>query len=91
MVMFIVILIKALELYRWILLARIICSWLPGANWYNQPLKFLYDITEPVMGPFRRLIPPLGMLDISPIVLFLVIDALLIPALRMVGGQMLGY
>ncbi len=87
----VLILIKALELYRYILIARILCSWLPGANWYNQPFKFLYDITEPVMTPFRRLIPPLGMMDISPIVLFLMIDWLLIPALVMLANQVAHY
>ena len=69
--------LKVLELYRWILIARAICSWIPGANWHNQPLKLLYDITEPVLMPIRRVIPPIGMLDISALLLFLLLGFLI--------------
>jgi YggT family protein len=36
-------------------------------------MRFLVDATEPLLGPLRRVIPPLGMWDISPIVAFLII------------------
>lgn len=64
-------LIKAIEVYKWILLARILLTWLPSINWYNQPFRFLADVTDPALEPFRRIIPPIGMIDISPMVLFL--------------------
>ena len=45
----------------------------PGSP-QNPWLRFLVRVTEPVLGPFRRLIPPLGMFDISPIVVLLLIQ-----------------
>jgi len=72
----IILLVKAINLYKYILIARILLSCLPNINWYNQPFRFLNDVTEPVMTPFRRLIPSIGGLDISPILLFFVLDLL---------------
>ncbi len=53
---------------------RIVVSW--GASPHNRLLHFLIRVTEPVMGPFRRAIPPLGMFDISPIILLFLLDLL---------------
>lgn len=68
--------ISLIELYRWVLIARILMTWLPNINWYNQPFKFMRDITDPVMAPFSRLIPPIGGIDFSPMLLFLVLGLL---------------
>ena len=58
-----------------LLFIRIILSWvMPQANPYNQPFKLLYAITEPVMAPFRALIPPIGGMDWSPLVLFFLLS-----------------
>lgn len=60
----------ALQLYVYVLLARVILSWFPlspggaMASIYSG----LYSVTEPLLGPLRRVIPPLGMFDISVIV-----------------------
>ncbi len=54
-----------------IFLLRILLSWFPNIDWWKQPFKFLHDFTEPVFEPFRRMIPPMGGLDISPIVVFI--------------------
>lgn len=70
------ILVRAIELFKWILIARILLTWLPDINWYNQPFKFLRDVTDPVMTPFSRLIPPIGGIDFSPMLLFFVLDLL---------------
>lgn len=65
------ILAAVLELYSWVLLARALMSWIPNLDPYNPVVQFLYQITEPVLEPVRRLIPPLGgMIDISIIVVF---------------------
>jgi YggT family protein len=63
-----------LALYSLMIFARIIISW--GAGPQNRLLHFLIRVTEPVLGPFRRVIPPLGMIDISPIVVLLLLDLL---------------
>ena len=63
-----------LNLYLILLFARIILSWFPvspgGAM--AQIFSFLYTVTEPVLGPIRRAIPPIGMggmgFDLSPII-----------------------
>jgi YggT family protein len=70
-----VFLLQFLSFYKWLLLARIILSWFPNLNWGQQPWRAVYDATEPVMAPFRRLIPPIGgAIDVSPIVLFFALD-----------------
>lgn len=66
--------VKLLSFYRWVLIARILLSWIPSLDWYKQPFKFLNDITEPVLAPFRMIIPPLGGLDVSPILLFFLLN-----------------
>jgi len=60
-----------LAFYSLLIFMRIIFSW--GASSVNRILRLLIKLTEPVLGPFRRIIPPLGMLDISPIVVLLLI------------------
>ena len=70
----------ALDIYMWIVIAAVILSWLVAFNVINtrNPFvaavaEFLYRITEPVLRPIRNLMPNLGGIDISPIVLFLII------------------
>jgi YggT family protein len=60
-----------LAVYSLLIFMRIVFSW--GVSSVNRVLRFLIRVTEPVLGPFRRLIPPLGMFDISPIVVLLLI------------------
>lgn len=61
-----------LAIYSLLIFMRIMFSW--GVSQVNPMLRFLVRVTEPVLGPFRRLIPPLGMFDISPIVVLLLIQ-----------------
>jgi YggT family protein len=61
-----------LSIYSLMILVRIVFSW-GGVSYVNRLMRFLVDITEPLLGPLRRIIPPLGMWDISPIVAFLII------------------
>jgi YggT family protein len=70
----------ALELYIWILIAAAIFSWLIAFNVVNvrNPVvgtiaDFLYRITEPALRPIRNLMPNLGGIDGSPIILILII------------------
>lgn len=64
-----------LTFYFFAILLMIILSWVaPGTN--SPAVLLLYQLTEPVMAPFRRIIPPLGGLDLSPIVVFIVITML---------------
>lgn len=57
----------ALELYSFALIIYILMSWFPGARESTFGV-FLSSICTPYLEPFRRIIPPLGMIDFSPIV-----------------------
>ena len=56
--------------YIILILAYIITSWirLPYSPWLNRIQRFLYDVCEPYLRLFRRVLPPLGPLDLSPMV-----------------------
>ena len=60
----------------WIMIVRILLSWFPNINWYNQPFKAMKEITDPILEPFRRIIPPISGIDFSPIIAFLVLEIL---------------
>ena len=62
--------IAAIELYTIVLLVRIVFSWLPPRSRASQFYAFLHVATEPVLRPFRRILPPMGGFDLSPILLF---------------------
>jgi YggT family protein len=71
-----------LTAYLIVIFARIILSWfpLPPDSVMATVFGFLYSITEPVLGPIRRVVPPLGMggmgLDLSPIIVIFGIEIL---------------
>lgn len=62
-----------LTVFELILLARVLLSWLPNVDRYNPIVRFLYDVTEPVLAPIRQAMPPGSMIDFSPLIVFLVI------------------
>lgn len=66
-------LIALIKLYWVVLLARVVLSWIAPGNYYQQPFKFIYDITEPFLAPLRRVIPPIGMIDISIMAAFFIL------------------
>jgi len=72
------ILIRGVDLFFqiviWIMIARILLSWFPNINWYNQPFKAMKDITDPILEPFRKIIPPFGGFDFSPIIAFMAVN-----------------
>lgn len=61
-----------LGIYSLLIFVRIVFSWVM-ISYGNKVMRFLVNTTEPLLGPLRRTIPPLGMFDISPIVAFLII------------------
>ena len=61
-----------LTVYKYILLARVIISWV-NADPYNPIVSFIYRATEPVLYRVRRYMPNTGMLDLSPLVVFVLI------------------
>lgn len=74
------VILLALNLYVWLLIASAVISWLIAFNVVNTRNDFvravwdvLYRITEPALRPIRNLLPNLGGIDISPIILLLII------------------
>lgn len=69
-----------LQLYIWLLIAAAVLSWLIAFNVVNMRngfvaavADFLYRITEPLLRPIRNMLPNLGGIDISPVILILII------------------
>ncbi|NLN87646.1 MAG: YggT family protein [Syntrophomonadaceae bacterium] len=63
------------EVLVWLVIIRCILSFVRH-NPYQPLIRFVYDVTEPIMTPFRRLIPAAGGIDFSPIVVVLVLSLL---------------
>lgn len=62
-----------LSAYMWIIIGRAVISWV-NADPYNPIVRFLYDVTEPLLSRIRRILPlGFGGIDFSPMVLILVI------------------
>ncbi|MHC5728542.1 MAG: YggT family protein [Nostoc sp.] len=71
-----------IQIYTLLLIIRVLLTWFPTINWYNQPFAALSQITDPYLNLFRRIIPPLGGMDFSPM--------LAIILLQLVGGLIAG-
>ena len=66
-----------LQIYQLVLLARVLISWFPDIDRSNAIVQLLYDVTEPVLQPVRNALPQTGMIDLSPLVVFLGISVLM--------------
>lgn len=78
---FLQIVVECLKIYRFLVFIDIIMSFLLGFNMLNRNHPFIYSIqsvlnqlVEPALRPFRRIIPPVGGLDFSPVFLLLVLQ-----------------
>ena len=67
-------LITFVSFYSYLLIIRVLLTWFPQINWYNQPFAALAQITDPYLNLFRSIIPPLGGMDFSPILAFLALN-----------------
>lgn len=72
MILIFVILQRLLSIYSFAIIVYILMSWFPGAR-ESVIGVFLQKICEPFLEPFRKIIPPLGMIDISPLIAMLVL------------------
>ena len=63
----------AAYLMSWLIIARALLSWFPDTR--NHPaVVLLYQITDPIIVPIQRLVPRMGMIDISPMIAFVVLQ-----------------
>jgi len=75
------ILIRAIDFYSLLIIVYVLLSWLPASGTVWEIRRVLGTVVEPYIGIFRRIIPNLGMIDISPLVAILVLSWLVRPLL----------
>jgi YggT family protein len=63
-----------LSIYTILLIIRILLSWFPNVDWLSPPFSVLSQLTDPYLNIFRSIIPPLGGIDLSPILAFLLLS-----------------
>lgn len=86
-----------LQAVMWIVIANAIMSWLIAFDVINmrnstarQVVHFLDAVTRPLLRPLRRFIPPLGGIDVTPVILIIVIQAAIITLLPALEASLLG-
>ena len=65
---------KFIEIYTYLIIFRILLTWFPTIDFYKQPFAALSQLTDPYLNLFRSVIPPLGGIDISPILAILLLQ-----------------
>ncbi len=70
------VLAKTLEIYSLVLIVRVLLSWFPNLDWSNPALSTISSITDPYLNMFRGLIPPIGGIDLSAILAFILLNIL---------------
>ena len=80
MVALLLLVVQVIGIYKWILIASVVLSWLVAFNAVNTRNRFvavagdfLFRVTEPLLRPIRRVIPSVGGIDISPLILFFIL------------------
>lgn len=63
-----------LQIYLLLIFIRILLTWFPTVEWMNQVSSVLSPITDPYLNIFRSFIPPIGGMDLSPILAILVLQ-----------------
>ena len=68
------------------ILIVVLLSWIPVVNTRKEPLAFLVRVYNRIMAPFKAVIPPIGMIDISPLVAFILLQILQQIIMRLLGS-----
>lgn len=61
------------EVFTWILVARFLLTWIPNVNHHHPVVRFIYRSTDFIVRPFRGILPPMGGIDFSPLIMFMVL------------------
>ena len=59
--------------YSLLIFIRILLTWIPNIDWRQQPFKMIRELSDAYLNIFRNVIPPLGMIDISPMIALIVL------------------
>ena len=58
----------------WVLiLVRVVLSWMPGMSYSHPAVRVVHQLTSPILDPIRRMLPPVGGLDLSPLLAFMLL------------------
>jgi YggT family protein len=81
-----------LQIYTVLLIIRVLLTWFPTVDWMSPPFSWLSQITDPYLNLFRSIIPPLGGMDLSPMlaILLLQVVAGIVPSLLLTGASSMG-
>ncbi len=71
------------QLINMLVIVWCLLSWFPTIKWYEQPFKTLDQIVQPIIAPFRKIIPPVANIDFSPMVAIMVLQLLLAGLVRL--------
>ncbi len=55
--------------------ARVVLAWFPGASRQNPFVAMIYQVTDPILTPLRRVVPTFGSLDLTPMIAILIINS----------------
>ncbi len=69
-------LLSFIKLYTYLIIARCLLSFFPAIDWCNPIFNGIRQVTDPVMEPFRKVVPNIGGLDLSPILLIFLLQIL---------------
>lgn len=61
---------RFIDLFIWLIIFRCILTFFPAIDWNSQPWQAIRNATDPILEPFRQLIPPMAGMDFSPLILF---------------------
>ncbi len=70
------VLASIIQLEVMLIIVWCLLSWFPNIRWYDQPWKTLDKVVQPVIGPFRQIIPPISGIDLSPMIAIMLLQAL---------------
>ena len=62
------------QFYFVLILLRVFMTWIPNIDWDKQPMRWMREVTDAYLNVFRNIIPPLGMLDISPVIALILLQ-----------------
>ena len=65
-----------ITIYTGLLFVRILLTWFPNISFYDQPFATLAQLTDPYLNLFRSIIPPLGGMDLSPMLAIILLQLL---------------
>ncbi|HYM90836.1 MAG TPA: YggT family protein [bacterium] len=65
---------RAVQLLTLLVLVRVLLSWVPSVDYGHPLIMLIVRITDPVLQPVRRLLPPMGGLDLSPVIAIVLLN-----------------